>query len=243
MKYPQYHYPSVPFWHQCWRVRYSEASWLGQCQTPPFVTGNLFQRGLPCPPIHLRSLFNWYTSPVLWKEFFRFTGVWDGFRYKWGSSTFDRFSDIQSCDCRKGWVEHSRSLLMNGSYWCSRTSTLSFLKSRLKAFLNWWSICSASINFAIADPAPALSQGSAALNHSKLRSKKMGQLWYLYTTIVPLFWIFWGKGSWSVSLAGRGPTINLTDITRQNCQLAETQGLQRRPLCFSKYQNFSCLVE
>ena len=61
---------------------------------------------------------------------------------------------------------------MNGSYWCSRTSALSFLKSRLKAFLNWWSICSASINFAIADPAPALSQGSAALNHSKLRSKK-----------------------------------------------------------------------
>ena len=113
-----------------------------------------------------------HTSPVLWKEFFRFNGVWDGFRYKWGSSTFDQFSDIQSCDCRKGWVEHSRSLLMNGSYWCSRTSALSFLKSRLKAFLNWWSICSASINFAIADPAPALSQGSAALNHSKLRSKK-----------------------------------------------------------------------
>ena len=111
-------------------------------------------------------------SPALWKEFLRFTGVWDGFRYKWGSSTFDRFSDIQSWDCRKGWVKHTRSLLMNGSYWCSRTSALSFLKPRLKAFLNWWSICSASINFAIADPAPALSQGSAALNHSKLRSKK-----------------------------------------------------------------------
>ena len=129
---------------------------LGQCQTPPFVTGNLFQRGLPCPPIHLRSLFNWYTSTALWKEFFRFTSVWDGFRYKWGSSTFDRFSDIQSCDCRKGWVEHSRSLLMNGSYWCSRTSAMSFLKSRLKAFLNWWSICSerttTSINFAMANP-------------------------------------------------------------------------------------------
>ena len=40
-----------------------------------------------------------------------------------------------------GKAEKPKLLLMNGPSRCSRTSAVSFLKSGLKAFPNWWSIC------------------------------------------------------------------------------------------------------
>ena len=98
-----------------------------------------------------------------------------------------------------GKAEKPKLLLMNGPSPCSWTSAVSFLKSGLKAFPNWWSICretTTTINFAM----PALLW---ALFHQAGVSKNSLTLFQKWVSYVPgcvlclavdLFSLLWIRG-------------------------------------------------